>query len=539
MRRILPFLMTVAVVLAPSLVGAQTPAPTYTWTGSTFLETFDGAPSAPTAPYTPVGWDILTIPSDEMDTVWAEHGADCSPPEEWPGNQPPDPTRSHRITDPNLGVYQCRDHLMTAVGDGYAAVYLTPPALIDFSRGPATLEWDMSTRRSSSRDWVDFVVMPFQPGFDPPMALNMQDFHTPRQGLWFDLIGGGNVFMPHVFLDHADAGCHASSYWRANVYDCRMNFDGYHTWDMKLAEQGLSPSAARRDHFRLEVSTSHVKLGMRINGSYFNWADTDIPGGRLAWTQAVVQLNQRAYNPLKPCGPGVGDAGHSTDGWQGTCKNATWHWDNVSVSPAIPITILKASNSRGFGMPGGTVTFSQGTPVDAFVKAAGGQTDTEYSLDGGRTWRVAPIVGPKAPPEVGDSYWIPVPAGARTIQFRGLGPGWAIQDIYMWVPTQVAPPPPPVGTPTPTATPLPTVTASATPTVEPPTATPAPPTATATATPVPATATPTPPVTLPTLVATLLPTAIPVPIGEVFNCTIQIGEDTYVGECTRTATTPP
>ena len=59
------------------------------------------------------------------------------------------------------------------------------------------------------------------------------------------------------------------------------------------------------------------------------WVDADI--APLNWSQGVVQLNQRTYNPNKACD------------FDGTCGPNTWHWDNVSVSPAAPFTILRAS----------------------------------------------------------------------------------------------------------------------------------------------------------------------------------------------------
>lgn len=498
---LLTFAVSIGLVLGPA--AAQT-GPT------TFLETFDGSPAAP-KPFSPPGWDVSVIGS--LEPMWANHGPDCSPPDErWPGGQP-NAEHNHFITSDTEVVFGCRDHIMTAMNAGYGAVYLTPPALMDLSRGPATFEWDMSTERTSSRDWIDIVIQPFQDGFDGPMALNMQDFHTPRRGIQIEL-QGSNVFAPHVFLDGPAQGCGPSSYWKSNVYYCRFQFDGFNTWERKLAEEGLSVSAARRDHFVIELSPTHLRVGFRTPGGKLSyWTDADIPGGRLGFSQAVVQLNQRAYNPLKPCGPGVGDAGHSDQGWQGGCRAGTWHIDNVKVSPSIPFTI--ESGSRGFGMPGGTVTFPQALAVDGFVKAAGAWSDTEYSLDGGHSWRVAPIVGPKAPLEVGDSYWIPVPAGTRAIALRGSHSRWAVQDVYLYAKTGGSPAPAPTGVPTSTSTALPTVTASATPTPE-PTATSTPELPTSTPTPEPtATSTPVP---LPPMLP--LPTLVPPPVDQPAMCAL-------------------
>src|SRR4029079_1675323 len=66
------------------------------------------------------------------------------------------------------------------------------------------------------------------------------------------------------------------------------------------------------------------------------------------------------------------------------------------------------------------------------------------------------IVGPKAPVQVGDSYWTAVPAGTRTVQFRGSDSRWSVQDIYLWSRSSGTTPPPPTNTPVPpTRTPTP------------------------------------------------------------------------------------
>lgn len=478
-------LMSVAVVLSPgSYQGDSTAA-------AGFLETFDGNPTVP-IPFRPAGWDVSVISheDDTIDSMMAEHGPHCEAPDEvWPGGQP-NPTHNHPVNRvPDL-LFQCNGHVMTSMNAGYGAIYMTPPTMLDFRSGPATLEWDMSTQRTSSRDWVDLVLLPFEPqraDLQGPMALNMQDFHTPRDGLQIEL-QGTNVFAPHTFLAAEAAGCTPSSYWRGDVYYCRFGFDGFNTWDQVLQRNGLQPSASRRDHFRMVVSRTHLTVGFqpRPGAAYFNWIDTDIPGGGLDFSEAIVQLNQRAYNPLKPCGGEAGTPAVS-DGWEGSCRANTWHWDNVSVSPADPFTII-ASDQRRISFPGGTATFDGPAPANTFLKAAGAWSDTEYSLDGGRTWRRLDIVGPKAPPQVGDSYWTAIPPGTRSIQFRGSDSKWSIQDMYFWsrVPSAGGSQrPPSTATPTPTPTNRPgQATATPSPSST-PTARPGTPTSTPTRTPTP------------------------------------------------------
>ena len=260
-----------------------------------------------------------------------------------------------------------------------------------------------------------------------------------------------------------------------------------------LRANGLQVSASRRNHFRIEVSRTHLKVGFQpLPGApYHDWVDTDIPGGGLTFNEAIAQLNHRAYNPLKPCG---GEAGTPAvdDGWEGNCRANTWHWDNVSVSPADPFTIIP-SDRRRMTMPGGTVNFAQPAPTNSFIKAAGAWSDTEYSLDGGHTWRTMNIVGPKAPPQVGDSYWTAVPREPERpvprLGFQVVHPGHlSVVAHGSGGASQQVPQTPIAGQPT--STPTRTPTATPTPRAGQPTSTPtrtptATPTRTATPTPVP------------------------------------------------------
>src|SRR5262249_25678058 len=150
--------------------------------------------------------------------------------------------------------------------------------LLDFSHGPATLTWDMSTNRTSSRDWVDIVLMPY--------ALNNQvnfvDVHMPQEAVHLTL-SGSDVFVP--------SGVH-------RFVGTPLPPDTHPTWDMILADHGLTTSASRRETFKLTLSPTHITFSMPAYN--FTWIDTDI-SPPLTWNQAVVQLNQRSYNAEKAC----------------------------------------------------------------------------------------------------------------------------------------------------------------------------------------------------------------------------------------------
>src|SRR2546423_1025342 len=110
---------------------------------TTLLQTFDGSPAHPT-PYVPTDWDItiLSHSATSLRPMNADHGSDCSAP-----------PATHVVARTDDMVFMCNGHIMTAVNNGYGAVYLTPNALMDFSQGESVLKWDMSTNRTASRDW--------------------------------------------------------------------------------------------------------------------------------------------------------------------------------------------------------------------------------------------------------------------------------------------------------------------------------------------------------------------------------------------------
>ena len=154
-----------------------------------FLETFDGTPAAPAAYTNPNNWDILSSGFNSNEPNLAQHGPDCGTP-----GFPYTSTNSHLMTSPADMVFICNGHLMTSIGiTGYGAVYMMPPALMDFRSGTATLRWDMSTLRTASRDWVDVVLTPYAQR--QIFAYNNNDQHVPPDNIHIQVAGGGNVWL--------------------------------------------------------------------------------------------------------------------------------------------------------------------------------------------------------------------------------------------------------------------------------------------------------------------------------------------------------
>ncbi len=429
-----------------------------------YINTFDGAPTVP-APYPTVAplsaWDVTVHSRDsqtwqQLEAMTADHGATCAAP-----------PATHALTGAyGDAVFQCSNHIMTAIkAGGYAVIYLTPPVVADWTDQPAVIQWDMSTNRTSSRDWVDLWLTPYAESLQLPLDAWLPDLSGKPKDTVHVLMGGGNIFTVECNTNFT-TDCSAPGNW----------WTGY--------ESFLTTSAARRDTFQLTISATHVKFGMPAYN--FWWVDTDWTAP-LGFTQAVVQFGHHSYNPLKDCEP------------SSPCVPNTWHWDNVSVSPSLPFTITRAAQAVLDATTASTVTFPTPAEAGAHLRFAGVGSTFDYSLDSGVTWQ--PVGVQAAEKSVADtsdkahSYWQPIPAGTTHLDLRGAGGwwgGWYARDISLWgqigvprTPTPVVATPTRTATPTtlpsvtpgPTATDLPTPTSLPSPTptsVTAPTATPSP-----------------------------------------------------------------
>jgi hypothetical protein len=271
-----------------------------------YRQEFSGQPASP-QPWRAAGWDVVVNRLDanrrggleEVDPMAAEHGADCGAP-----------PATHEVTTVDQSVFLCRDHVMTAVngnGSQYAAAYLTPDRQVDFSAGEAVVRFDLSTLRRSDRDWVDLWVTPFEDN----LALPIEDWlpayeGEPRRAVQVRMSHGqsGTFFRAAVVRDHQAQGLPL------------LSDRGY--------EQLLTPDAARRDTFELRLSRTRVRFCLPAYGHC--WVDSAVAD--LGWSRGVVQLGHHSYSP-----------------WKGNCLSGgcgpnTWHWDNLSLEPAVPFTIL-------------------------------------------------------------------------------------------------------------------------------------------------------------------------------------------------------
>jgi hypothetical protein len=406
---------------------------------------FTGDPPGP-QPFSDPNWDVQVHSRDvwtatELESMEAAHGPDCGAP-----------PATHAVSHYKDAVFICKNHVMTAMNaTGYGVIYLTPNVIADFSTGEAVISWDMSTLRASDRDWVDVWITPWEDN----MALPLESW-TP------DLTGNPTNAI-HVRMDGSGTAGPLDGRFRIFVIKdgVETNYGLSHNYNDFLVQD-----AARRDKFELHISKTRIRLLMPGYNQVL--ADETIPA--LNWSTGIVQWGHHSYNPKKGFAPNAGPG--------------TWHWDNMSVSPAIPFTMIHADRRY---TNNGTVNFSAPAPADAFLRfAAQGGTVEVNDGSGFRT------VQPQQPGDGFEaaSFFVPIRQGASSVQIRMSkadswfqGPFFA-KDFTIWAqgagqgqptpsPTSPAPTVTPTKTPTPSGS-VPSGTASApnTPTPLPPTSTP-------------------------------------------------------------------
>jgi hypothetical protein len=365
----------------------------------TFSETFDVDPTSP-QPWTPSNWDIAVHSRDvstwnNLEPMDAAHGSDCSPH-----------PAMHRITQYKDSVFLCRNHLMTAINaTGYGVIYLTPNAMVDFTDQEAVVRFDLSTARSSERDWVDLWITPYSEHLQLPLADFYPDLSgEPRRAIQVEMAN---------FNRKTTFGLNRIAAFKATGYT-GTTWIGY--------EDFLTTSATRRDTFELRISRTHIMFGMPAYN--FWWYNKSIP--TLDWSVGVVQFGHHSYNPRKDCNG---------------CLPNTWHWDNISIRPAVPFTIVRATQRYSDAASGAKITLAAPAPAGANLQFAGIGKSLQVSYDNGATWiKATPQAQERYSEDSFWSYWMPIPTGTTTVRFKGTkwwGGNWRVKDISAW--SQVTP----------------------------------------------------------------------------------------------------
>lgn len=413
-----PFLWTFALVCC-ALTGLH----------ANFSETFDGAPATP-LPWTQTSWkdrwDVTIHQRNEQDYKalvphQGHHGPDCSPPIDASGN-----LVTHLVSGGyENAVYQCKDHVMTSITgfgshthDSYALIYLTPNHMVDFSQGEAVIRFSMTTFRTTQRDWIDVWITPFEENLNSPFDQGEVDFQgVPKRAIHINMMPPNNNaktgFHPSIYKNHVDTGEFRSFSSDFNWFTGYEDFlpSGTSAKDRQIFELRIT--------YRTPGGKSHIKFGMPAFNFY--WVDKDI--APLDWSQGVVQFGHHSYTPDKdcsfyaplPCGPN------------------SWHWDDISISPSLPFTMIKADR-RFVDDTATTINFQNPAPANTFLRFAGIGT-IDVSFNNGATWQRAQYA-PQTTQNTNrwGSFWHPVPPGTQSVKFRGTRATWPwmARDLALW-----------------------------------------------------------------------------------------------------------
>ncbi len=359
---------------------------------TTFRETFDGAPKR-AVPFHSDTWNITVHSRDrktwkQLEPMEAHHSATCGPP-----------STTHQVTAYEDAIFQCNDHVMTAItARGYGVIYLTPNHMVDFSQGEAVIRFDVSTFRSSARDWIDLWITPYEHNLQLQLNARGPDLQgPPRHAILVRMSDspGKTEFEAYVIHD-----------WESQKLP-QISGLGYETF--------LQPDAKRRDTFELRISRTHLSFGMPAYNH--KWVDTTMPS--LDWSRGVVQLGHHSYNPTK-----------ALNG-----KPNTWHWDNVEIAPAVPFTAIPADRRYVDGDTPDPVAFARPATGQAHLRFAAVGDGIEVSFDS-RTWQTARTAGQKYNfRHKFHSYWMPIPEGTTRVWFRDASTkhgSWQVKDISIW-----------------------------------------------------------------------------------------------------------
>src|SRR5678815_46125 len=286
-----------------------------------------GMPASP-AMWQPTNWDVQVHVRDGYagngnDTHLADHGTDCSAP-----------PAQHSISTWQQAVFVCHEHVMTAIAnEGYGEVQLTPDRMADWSSGPATISFSLSTARTTARDWFTVDVTPFAEHMSLPF-----DFGD------VDLEG-----MPAHYIElNTDMGSGGETQWKM----VREGSDDFGNEQNSRGTDDITQSAAIRTPYELVISSTGYTF--RVGASSAQNPGRIILSGNwqtpLTFTRGILQFGHHSYNPDK-C-----DVTHIS------CLPDTWHLSNVGICSAIQYSLLRPFDHQVVNNSTGPVTFPAPAP---------------------------------------------------------------------------------------------------------------------------------------------------------------------------------
>ncbi len=349
-------------------------------------------------------------PSDAMEPMDAGHGADCSAP-----------PATHAISTLAQGVFSCKNHLMTAIGDsGYGEIALTLNQMADWSTGTSTITFNVSTLQFNDSDWLEIWITPFADNMNLPFEDQIIDFQgPPKNAIVFSLdksgLMGTNSGDVSFFQNYVQ-GNNLPKVACLNTGDPQcISATGF--------PSVVPPSGVTRVQYEIDISSGHIKFGLP---GVVTWTDTNVS---VPFSQGVVQLVHHSYNPLKH-NPGTGID--------------TYHWSNFSISNAVPFTIINGAERSINAGTSPAIHFAAPAPTGSYLRFSALGTPS-ISWDSGATYHPAVLQGPLTHIEHFSSYMTPIPAGTQTILLRGVdnayGQSWWVRDPAIWSLTASGTPP--------------------------------------------------------------------------------------------------
>lgn len=413
-------------------------------TAAVFTEPFTGAPAQPAKMTGLSNFEVIHgtmwngVAEGPLNVGTAQHGPSCEAPGE--GG-----TVRHVVPTYADLVFQCRDHVMTHLAGDASLTYLTPNQLLDLSGGTGTVKWDVSTTSLSTRDWIGVWIQNWDTQEQRILDTSIPAHQgNPRNAIQVEMGAIGPGF---------ESG---SGMWHIEVYDQNRNLsalvnDG--PWGRKVFDV-TKMSAQARTTFQVDITPGHIKLWLPAFNHVL--AEGDIPA--LGWNKGVVTFGHFAYSADKGANPFTGACCEVGQG-----EPNTWHWDNLSVSPSIPFTIVKPDHRST--RTGDVFQFSAPAPANAIMRfEAWSRNDgVRVSFDDG------PLVKPTMTglhtfQEQPVNYIVQVPPGVTRARIVADGTGSCCAEANNPHIFALSAPLPPTPSPTATSTAVPTATPTKTPT---------------------------------------------------------------------------
>ena len=348
------------------------------------LGQFTGTPSTPQPLVTHPDYALFDIQVhsraavtwDALDQVHAQHGSGCEAP----------PT-THPNTSYEGAVFICNNHVMTAInGDEYGVIYLTPARILDCT-STCSVQWEMSTHRTSARDWPDVMVTPWEDNLALPLLSDLSEGvdlqGPPRNTVWVGLDNGEGAPVVKTMINGAR----------------RAYNTGFGTPPIGSGVVAGTNQMATRQTFRLTMTPSHIRMERLASATAPALVYFDGPTDNFKRTNAmIVQFGHHSYDPMKDCG---------------NCTPNTWHWDNMILTPSTSFSMIHAQQRA---TSGGTVTFNAPAPSNAYLRFS---AICAPVIDGVQSPRT--VFSGK--PEHFSSYFVPIAQGKQSVQvtFRADG----------------------------------------------------------------------------------------------------------------------